>query len=271
MSVEPLLSLTPQLFIDVVAPAQSWLSKATPFLAALLGAGIGGATGMTLQKNQFRNQQRQLDDDRADAEEALGLSILFKLNRVHTTIFRVRELLDSGMARASLDGHPERRWAYTLEYVSDLPRIDVTIDDLVFVKRLHDLKAMDGFMDLQELNNVYVDTSRMFGELKKALSAKMIAMGPPVEVIGDRVASNFTEAQMRTLEPEMARLNKLLGDLEERARRDGPTVHALFHRIQGLVKMKLGSRAMEFDLAQPTPYDESTKTSGPNQGSGAEG
>lgn len=256
MTVESLVSITPQLTVEVLAPVQSWLTRATPFLSALLGAGVGGATGFILQGNQFRNQRRVLDRDREELEETLGLGVLFKLNRVHTTIFRVRELLDQGVASAAAAGHPERRWAYTREFASDPPRVEVTIEDLVFVKRLGDLDAMNGFMDLQEINNLYVDTTRVFGELKKKLSEKMIGMSTPVETEGDRVGSDFTAEQIRSLEPEMARLNKLLVDLDDHSKKDGPEILMVFRRIQALVKNKLGGRAMEFDLPEPGAQPE---------------
>lgn len=251
MAAEPLLSIMPHLTVEVLAPPQTWLSRLTPFLAALLGAGIGGATGFFLQRSQFRNQRRILDRDREDLEETLGLGVLFKLNRVHTTIFRVREQLEQGVAAAAAEGHSDRRWAYTREFATDPPRVEVTIDDLVFVKRLGDVDAMNGFMDLQEINNTYVDTTRVFGELKKKLSEKMIAMATPVKTEGDRVGSDFTEQQIRILEPEMARLNKLLADLDESVNRDGPEILTAFRRIQQLIKEKLGARATEFELPDP--------------------
>lgn len=239
--------------VEQLAPSSSSaLSSVTPFLAAMLGATVAATTAYLLQKRQFRQQQAILDRDRSEQEETTGLGVLLRINRVLTTVTRIREHIDQGLTRSRRPGRLDL-WAKTEEFSSAFPKVEVSIEELTFVKRLNDVVALDVMMDIQEMNGTYTETISRYGELRAKLSERMTGMAT-LRTDGAAVIADFTPEQMQVLAPEMERLNKLLLDLHALAARDEPVLLDLFRRVQRLAQAKLGDRAVAFEIPEPSDH-----------------
>lgn len=251
MDATPLVSVTPELVVQNLIPAASWLSKATPFISALVGATVGGATGYLLQRNQFRNQQRQLADDRADAEEVAALGILVKINRVLTNIVRVRDHIDEGIAASASD--PLRLWAKTMAFSSDLPTVEVSTLEAVFVKRLGDTEALNAVLDLPHVNATYVDNMGVYRQMRADLSERMLTLAVPDKVDGTMASAGFTDEQMMRLAPGMAALNDLLLAMRAMCDEHEREVLHAFREVQARAQNRLGERSPNFSIPEAPP------------------
>lgn len=247
LTTQDIATNVPDVIVQVVPAATGVLTKLTPFLSALLGAAIAGTTGFFLQRNQFRNQQKVLNEDRADAEEVAALAVLMGLNRVHTNIVRVRDSIDAGAAKDPSD--PLRLWANTLPFSSDLPIVKLSVEDLVFVKRLGDVGCFNNVMDLEAINETYVGNMRVYREMRAALSTNMLALAVPDEVEGSLASASFSEEQMMRLMPEMEALNSLLRTLRAMADEHHDEVLSTFREVQKLTEVRLRDRAPSFALS----------------------
>lgn len=235
------------LIVMHAAPAEpSLLIQVTPFLSTLLGALIAGTTGYLLQRRQFDQQRRIVEEDKLELDEATGFSAMLKINRTLTTLVQVRQLIDEGISLCTMP-KCEDLWAKTEAFSSDPPRIDVSMEEIVFVRRLGDVEAMNGMVDLESINNSYVDNMRTYSELRDSIGRRMVELGEH-RVEGTTVSGSYTPEQMAPLRPDMARANRMLLDIRRMVDDHEPVVIKLFQTVHDLTRKKLGNRAPEFAI-----------------------
>lgn len=108
------------------------------FVAAIVGALVGGLIALFAQWLALRTQRKQREEDRLRANQALATSLLFKVRDMHGNYVQSRRSIEEQFAEAEQAGLIGEPWRFFKPFSSSLTQAPLNfLDDELFQSPLN--------------------------------------------------------------------------------------------------------------------------------------
>lgn len=230
------------------------------FLAALVGAIVGGGISAAIQYYSFSEQERVRKavkrEVRAESEEAkrerealLAFAIITKINRALTAFTQYKNTFDSGFRHSFVNRMELTNGVRAV--ASDHDRISFDLDELALVRDLAKAELMNHLLDLPHVLDSYIDNMGTFRRLRWEIAD--LAANGDVDRSG-RAWSGFEGAAAFRAKVKIHEANSLLLTMFSRIFADHRTTHHLFCELQKAFRDRLGASRMKVEWEiEPLP------------------
>lgn len=188
----------------------------TEFIATVVGTLVGGGITYGMQRSAANEESRRLEQDRLEARQALGRSLLIKTLRIHSNLGNLKQYLEGCFEEARKDGFKGRPWQIVRPLASLPSPVDYTTDELSLLLQLHETDLFNRLSELDAIHNNFIGNFSTFNSLKFSLNDAL----PGVVSSEKTVDSPISKEQALVLGPKMHDLDLLIGNLRQRAAQD---------------------------------------------------
>lgn len=181
----------------------------TEFWAAIIGAVVGGVFSMGLQLIAIRNERKLRQDERNNIRKNMGNVVLWKLMDISSNYHHLNKHIHDGFSQ----GHPEswpEPWSLVKAFASPPQEVYMTYEEIAFVGSLGNIDLTHNLSTLASRYNSQIGAFLTFCRLRTDLEEEM-----PKKLDGPFFVSELNEAELESLAPKMAVVNRLILDLSE--------------------------------------------------------
>jgi len=205
------------------------------FWAAIAGAIVGGLISLAAQLLAFREARRLRGVDRRDAQQARGLSLLFKLMEITSNLDALANYVGEAFALTLPDGSKPEPWSALLPLANLPERVRFSTDEIALLLSLKNDPLFNGIVSFDVVYNGTVEVFETYGRRRlaatEALSAQMHG------VIG---VTQLSREQAAWLAPRAAELNQLATGIRARVTKDRTRARELVVELHKTLAEKLG-------------------------------
>jgi hypothetical protein len=222
------------------------ITVSSEFWAAIVGAVVGGLIALFAQWLAIRAERKQRKEDRFRSQQALAMSLLFKVRDMHGNYTQSRRSIEEQFAEAKEAGLLGEPWRFFKPFSSSLTHFHFTAGEKATLLELKNDELMNETLLLEPKHYHYVESLRTLNQLLFDLVEKVV----PREVKGDRGKVELPQEEFMKLRPRMIQINSLIDQLRVEASEDAETYGKLLEQLAKLYKQRL---QLPFTITFPPP------------------
>lgn len=209
----------------------------TEFIAALVGAIVGGLIGVGGQQLLLWESRRERAIAHTKAQQALGKSLLFKVHRIYANLHTIHSHLTADVRIMAEKGLRSDAWQFALPLAALPPQVRFTSEEMAMLLSLKDDALFNAVFDLDESNNTLIGAVEAFGARRALLGERLSDLAPTTAANGQ-----LRDEDYRKLVPRILEVNSLLTNIIPTTEQKLHDTARILERLSELLRSRLGLR-----------------------------
>ena len=220
------------------------LLRATEFWSAIGGAVVGGLIADFAQVRALREGRAQRKEDREQTRKTLARSMLFKMIKIHSNFYDLRQYFEECFAEGARDAEKLQPWQFVRPAVNPPDRVHFSSDEMGMLLASKNDDLFNELLYMDSHHNGLLGAVAIM-DAKRAALTDLI---PPDAGEGPVFSSGLDEAQNLALRPKMFEVNTLALHLRTAIGEANRRSLDALHRLRDLFRERLGlTYKMEFE------------------------
>ena len=204
-------------------------------ISAVIGAIVGGAIAYLMQIRALREARAQRKEDRADSQKALGLSLLFKLSRIYTSVHWIHDFFETQL-KVIADTKLVEPWQ-VMQFLPNPPDpVTFTSDEMAMLLGLKSNELFNRMTTMDVAHKGVIDAIKKLNSERELLAERM----PPGAFEGDTAHHQIGKEQFARLRPLMISVNTLTTGTRDAASQLNTEAYAALPEFNDLLRDRLG-------------------------------
>jgi hypothetical protein len=210
----------------------------TEFWSAIAGAIVGGLIAYAVQVKALREARDQRKEDRLNVREALANGLLFKMIRIHSNMYGLREHIDGCFENAKKENFDGEPWQFVLPLANPPDTVHFSSDEMGMLLSLRDDKTFNLVLPMDILHNSLRAAVIVLSSERKKLTDQFAAH----DTEGTKISTELSKDKAAALRPRMIELNVLIENVRDQATKDANESRDALKTLHDLFRDKLKIR-----------------------------
>lgn len=216
----------------VICDAGSWVGE---FLAAIVGAVVGGVIVFLTQQVALREVRTQRKEDSDAQQRALGHALVIKMVQIYSHLHLLNSSVSQQIATARASGFQGRNWQIIVP-IANLPeRVRFSTDEMALLLSLKENDLFNDLAAMDERHNGTIDAFGAYREMRQQLGAMV-----PSDMRGNVGTAQLTEEQMRRVGPKVTEIDTLFEGLIPQCQKQEREAWDALRRLTAAFSSKIG-------------------------------
>ena len=206
-------------------------------LGALTGAFVSFIPLYFIQNRAFKIEEKIRASEYKRSQQALGRSLLFKLTRIHSDIFKIHQYIEDSLRQFELDPANIEPWQILRQLAYVPPdTISISSEELGMLFSLGDGELFNTILNLEVAHNEVLSEANLYGKLRNELHEKI-----PVSQINGTIAKMDLESleMLPKVKGEMAAINNFIKTWQNHSARYTYDSKQALEKLDQLLQNKL--------------------------------
>ena len=205
---------------------------------AIVGSALAGVISYLLQRQAFNAEEQRRLAERKEILQTLARALLYKLIRVYSNLYHLKEHLEESIAR----DRAAQSWTMVTP-IANLPdAVFFSPEEMSVVLQLKDDNLFNQLLNLDTIHNSTLAAFATYAKQRQEMLS-----GIPAEIHGRMGTTAFSDEEFKVLRPKMAELDHLIEDIRLRCLKDVKESAEILKTLQAALQKHLTiSHRLEF-------------------------